>query len=146
MTRIKITFDWDEVIEKMEAGCTAKEIVGGSCDMNLFYMRFKERFGVSFSEVRRLYVEKGNGVIRHKQYVLAKNGSIKMLELLGVERLGQKRNVTIAPPNDEIISLRHENIMMKNELMKMNGGKIPEELDSVLQKGLNKEAEEEHDY
>lgn len=132
MTKKKIAWDWQNILEKMEAGCTAKEIVGGICDISVFYIRFKENFGVRYVDVCKQYRYRGDGIIRHKQYQMAKNGNVRMLELLGIERLGQKRDIAPPPPNDEILALRHANMMLRDSLSKLNGGKLPENLNEDL--------------
>ncbi len=132
MTKKRIAWDWQNILEKMEAGCTAKEIVGGICDITVFYNRFKEHFGVRYVDICKQYRYRGDGIIRHKQYQMAKNGNIRMLELLGIERLGQKRDIAPPPPNEEILAMRHANMMLRDALAKLNGGKVPESINEAL--------------
>ncbi len=68
MARPKKEINWDLVLKKMEAGCSASEIYNSndslSCNRDTFYDRFKEEFGCSFSDYSAECKELGKGDIR----------------------------------------------------------------------------------
>lgn len=102
----------------MEAGCSAKEIASGMCEINTFYDRFKQHYGKSFADYADEYYSAGDGNIKFTQYMKMLSGNIPMLQLLGRERLGQGKDQVTASPFDDIIALRHENMILKAELEK----------------------------
>jgi len=116
MARPKKELDWRIVEKKMEAGCSAKEIAGSMCDIGTFYDRFKEEYGVSFSNYSQQFYEEGNSNIRWIQYMKAMSGNIPMMSLLGRERLGQGKEEVQTSPFEDIIAMRHENMMLKAEM------------------------------
>lgn len=91
MARPEKTINWDLVEEKMQAGCSAKEIYGElHISDETFYNRFKSEYGESFSDYLDKFHSVGKGNIRHMQYTKAKEGNIPMLIWLGKTWLGQK--------------------------------------------------------
>lgn len=125
MARPKKDINWHIVDQKMEAGCTAKEIYENVCDPNTFYNRFKEHYGKAFADCSDDYYSIGNGLIKHVQYLKAINGNIPMLCLLGKERLGQGKEKESHSPYEDLVALRHENMILKAQLDRL----INKELD-----------------
>jgi hypothetical protein len=116
MPRPKKDINWDIVQKKMEAGCSAKEIAGGMCNIDTFYDRFKEEFGKGFSDYSDIFYSEGDGNLRFTQYMKALSGNINMLTLLGRERLGQGKEEVKVSPFDDILALKHENMILRAEL------------------------------
>ena len=117
MARPKKEINWDVVEKRMEAGCSAKEIAGAHhIDLDTFYSRFKQEYGCSFSDYSDTFYEGGDGNIRYTQYMKALSGNTHMLDLLGVERLGQGSPKKDIPKNDELLAYRHENMLLRAEL------------------------------
>lgn len=120
MARPKKEINWDVVEKRMEAGCSAKEIAGAHhVDLDTFYRRFKEEFGSSFGDYSASFADGGHGNIRYTQYMKALSGNSNMLELLGIEMLGQGSPKKDIPGNDELLSYRHENMLLKAENAKL---------------------------
>ena len=116
MARPKKDINWDIVEKKIEAGCSAKEIYTGVCDSDTFYNRFKDYFGKSFSDYSDDYYSVGNGNIKFTQYMKALAGNVPMLMLLGRERLSQGKEQERHSPYDDMLALRHENMILKAAL------------------------------
>ena len=116
MARPLKAINWDIVEKKMEAGCSAKEIAGGVCDLDTFYRRFKENFGRGFADCSDEFYSAGDSNLKFTQYMKALSGNTHMLTLLGRERLCQGTEKETTPQNDEFLSLRHENMLLKAEI------------------------------
>lgn len=127
MARPKKDINWDIVEKKMEAGCSAREIASGVCDIDTFYDRFKEHFGKSFSDYSDDYYSAGDGNIKFTQYMKALSGNTNMLTLLGKERLGQGKEQEKQSPYEDVLALRHENMILKAEISKMKEEKDADE-------------------
>ncbi len=85
--------DWDEVDEFLEAGAPGTEIASYfNISHDQFYIRIKEKYGISFHEYQAEKRGKGNIPIRKSQYDKAIAGDNMMLIWLGKNRLGQKDN------------------------------------------------------
>ncbi len=127
MGRPKKEIDWKIVEKKIEAGCSAKEIAGSMCNIDTFYDRFKEEYGKSFSDYSDDFYYEGDGNIRFTQYMKALSGNINMLTLLGRERLGQGKEQEKNSPFEDVLALRHENMILKAEIERikelLNGNK-----------------------
>ena len=127
MARPKKDINWDVVQRKVEAGCPAKEIYECVCDSNTFYRRFKEHFGQNFADYVDKFRSVGPGNIRFTQYMKALAGNINMLQLLGREWLGQGKDEEKISPFEDVLAMRHENMMLRAEIEKikesMNGSK-----------------------
>jgi hypothetical protein len=122
MARPQKAINWELVEKKMEAGCSAKEIAGSiPCDLDTFYLRFKEEFKANFSDYRDRCYEGGNANLRYVQYAKALGGSMPMLTILGRERLGQGKEVEGLPPNNDFLTLKHENMILRAELDQYKG-------------------------
>src|SRR6185295_12346286 len=117
MPRQKKPINWEIVKKRMEAGCKARDIAG-SLDINIdtFYDRFKEEFGRGFSDISDDFYCVGDGNIRFTQYMKALSGNIPMLTLLGRERLSQGKDQEKVSPFEDILALRHENMILKAQL------------------------------
>ena len=101
----------------MEAGCSAKEIAGSiPIDISNFYDRFKEEHGKGFADFADEFHSAGDGNIKFTQYMKAMSGNTHMLTLLGRERLGQGKDQEKQSPFEDILALRHENMILKDEL------------------------------
>jgi hypothetical protein len=117
MSRPKKPINWDIVKKKMEAGCSAKEIAGAiPIDISNFYDRFKEEFGHPFANYADELYSVGDGNIKFAQYMKALSGNIPMLTLLGRERLSQGKEQEKQSPFEDILALRHENMILKAEI------------------------------
>ncbi len=119
MARPKKEINWEIVEKKMEAGCSAREISAGICDLDTFYNRFKERYGKSFGDYSDDYYSIGDGNIKFTQYMKALSGNNNMLLLLGRERLGQGKEQEKQSPFEDVLALRHENMILKAEISEM---------------------------
>lgn len=121
MSRPKKDINWNIVEKKMEAGCTAKEIAGGMCDINTFYDRFKEHYGKSFGDYSDEFYSAGDANLKFTQYMKALAGNTNMLTLLGRERLGQGKEQEKQSPFEDILALRHENMILRAQIEKAKG-------------------------
>jgi len=119
MARPKKEINWEIVEKKMEAGCSAREIAAGICEINTFYDRFKEKYGKSFGDYADDYYSIGDGNIKFTQYMKALSGNNNMLLLLGRERLGQGKEQEKQSPFEDVLALRHENMILKAEISEM---------------------------
>lgn len=120
MPRQKKEINWDIVEKKMEAGCTAKEIAGsvGLC-LDTFYDKVKLEYGKGFADIAERSYAAGDGNLKFTQYMKALSGNSHMLILLGKERLGQGKDQVVQAPLQEIVDLRHENMFLKDHIMKL---------------------------
>ncbi len=116
MARPKKEINWDLVEKQMEAGLTAKQIAHGKIHITHFYDRFKEHFGCDFANYASESYERGDGFIKFTQYMKALAGNIPMLTLLGRERLNQGKEQEKVSPYEDILALRHENMILKAKL------------------------------
>jgi AraC-like DNA-binding protein len=120
MARPKKTIKWDEVEERMEAGCSAREIAQNfRISIDTFYDRFKEEYGSSFGDFSSDFAQCGKGNILHAQYRKALDGNTNMLVLLGREWLGQGKEEVKVSPYQETISLSHENMLLRAEIAEL---------------------------
>lgn len=117
MGRPKKDINWELVEKRMEAGCSAKEIAGAlHCNMDTFYDRFKEEYGSGFSDFYDKMYEGGNANLRFTQYMKALSGNTNMLTLLGRERLSQGQFQETIPTNDDILTVKHENMILRAQI------------------------------
>lgn len=84
--------DWKKVDLYIKAGCTGLEIAA-EFDMHhaTFYEKVKEKYGIHFTALASQLSPAGELNIRVKQYLLALQGNVKLLQILGQERLGQNK-------------------------------------------------------
>jgi AraC-like DNA-binding protein len=123
MARPKKEINWEIVEKRMEAGCSGIEIAATlRIEENTFYWRFKEQYGKSFQDYKGNLHSAGDSNIKFTQYMKALSGNVPMLTLLGRERLGQGKEEEIKKsPLEDIIELRHENMILKDLLEKAKG-------------------------
>jgi hypothetical protein len=123
MGRKKKEINWDVVEKRIEAGCTATEIAA-ACRINqdTFTARFKQNYGRYFSEISDSFYSAGDANLKYTQYMKALSGNNAMLLLLGRERLNQGKEEEIKKsPYEDIIALRHENMILRAELDNIKG-------------------------
>jgi len=83
--------DWEKVDNLLMAGCTGTEIAPHfDIHPDTFYRRVNEKYGVGFTEYCSIKRQKGDSLLREKQFQLAMNGDKGLLIWLGKNRLGQK--------------------------------------------------------
>jgi len=97
--------DWDLVEKAIGAGCEGVEIAAHlGIHPNTLYERTVAEHGITFSEYLSTKREKGESILRMKQFQVAMNGNVTMLIWLGKQRLGQKENTKDdTPPNDKLL-------------------------------------------
>lgn len=121
MARPKKEINWELVEKRMEAGCSAREIAAAvRVDLDTFYNRFKEQFGKGFGDYSDDFYSAGDANIKYTQYMKALSGNNNMLMLLGRERLGQGKEQEKVSPYEDILALRHENMILKAQLQNNN--------------------------
>jgi hypothetical protein len=95
--------DWKLVDTLLLSGCTGAEIAS-HFDMHpiTFYHRVEQQYGVSFTNYSSEKKQKGESLLRHKQFEVAMKGDKTMLVWLGKNRLGQREHEekTFLAPND----------------------------------------------
>lgn len=123
MARPKKEINWEIVEKRMEAGCNGMEIAATlRIDPNTFYRRFEGQYGKSFADSVGGFYSAGDANIKFTQYMKALAGNNNMLMLLGKERLNQGKEEEIKKsPLEDIIELRHENMILKAEIQKITG-------------------------
>lgn len=91
MVRPEKPIDWKRVDELLEAGCHGTEICPHfDLSPERFYERVQARYGVSFTIYSQEKKQKGDSILREKQFKKAINGDNMMLIWLGKNRLGQR--------------------------------------------------------
>ncbi len=111
--------DWKLVDTLLMSGCTGTEIAT-HFDMNkhTFYLRVEKEYGMTFTDYSSEKKQKGESLLRHKQFEVALKGDKTMLVWLGKNRLGQKeteeRN-TIAPNDVYLTAIIAELKSMKEK-------------------------------
>lgn len=118
MTKQKKEIDWNLVEKRMEAGCNGIEISAVlRVDPDTFYRRFEEQYGKRFADISDHFQKAGHSNVRAMQYIKAMNGNIPMLTLLGREWLGQGKDQEKVSPYEDILALRHENMMLRAQIL-----------------------------
>jgi hypothetical protein len=127
MPRPKKEINWELVEKRMEAGCNGIEIAAVlRVDEDTFYRRFHEHYGKRFADSSGHYQSAGDSNIKFTQYMKALSGNIPMLTFLGRVRLGQDKEVERISPFEDLLDIRHENMILKAEnekLKEMNANK-----------------------
>jgi hypothetical protein len=97
MPRPEKPIDWTLVDNLLTAECIGTEIAS-HFDMHpeTFYDRVKDKYKVGFTEYASVKRQKGNSLLRAKQFEKAMKGNDKMLLLLGKSRLGQQDKTQIS--------------------------------------------------
>ncbi len=123
MARLPKEINWDIVEKQMEAGLTAKQIAHGKIHITNFYGRFKDHFGCDFANYASESYASGDGILQFTQYMKAIAGKTKELEKLCDVRLGQNAVKAEAPPNEEFLEVKHENMILRSEIAKLKESK-----------------------
>lgn len=123
MARPKKEINWEIVEKRMEAGCSGVEIASTlRIDSDTFFRRFQEQYGKRFADSSADFYSAGDANIKFTQYMKALAGNNNMLMLLGKERLNQGKEEEIKKsPLEDMIELRHENMILKAENDKIKG-------------------------
>lgn len=99
--------DWKLVDTLLMSGCTGVEIAS-HFDMHpiTFYQRVEQQYGTSFTNYSSEKKQKGESLLRHKQFEIAMKGDKTMLVWLGKNRLGQRETEekTFLAPNDAYLT------------------------------------------
>lgn len=91
MARPEKQIDWQRVDQLLEAGCHGTEICSHfDLTADRFYDRVKEKYGMSFTEYSQEKRQKGDSLLREKQFIKAVDGDNMMLIWLGKNRLRQR--------------------------------------------------------
>ena len=122
--RPKMPIDWNRVGQLCAAGC-----YGGSIAHDLgiatetLYVRCQQDLGQDFSAFRLAHVQRGDDILRLKQFDLATKGNERMLIWLGKNRLNQRDKtevtgnngaplpvieVVVRPPSENVTAQRDE--------------------------------------
>lgn len=126
MARPKKEINWAIVEKRLESGDSAVNISHiHNIDTDTFYLRFKENYGCSFQDYSAKFHSNGKANIAFTQYIKALEGNTNMLTLLGREWLGQGKEVVQKSPYEDLIELKHENMMLRAEI-----ASIKEKLDA----------------
>jgi len=98
--RPEITIDWKQVDNLLLAGCSGSEIAAYlGIHKDTLYDQTLRHFKVSFTDYSVEKRQKGESILRAKQFELASKGDKMMLIWLGKNRLRQKDT-----PDDVIVS------------------------------------------
>lgn len=90
MARPEKPIDWDRVDKLLQAGCFGTEVASHfDIHPSNFYDRVKDRYGMNFTDYSSSLRQKGESILREKQYDLALSGDRVMLIFLGKTRLNQ---------------------------------------------------------
>lgn len=121
MARPEKEINWEIVEKRMEAGCSGLEIAQAlRINDDTFYNRFKKHYGKSFQDYSGRFKDVGIANVKFTQYIKAISGNNAMLLLLGREWLKQgKLDEYEKPPYEEMLSVRHENMMLRAELQRL---------------------------
>ena len=122
MSRPEKPIDWKRVDLLLMAGCLGTEIAS-NFDMHpdTLYKRIEQEYGMGFTAYSSSKKQQGDSILRAKQYEKALEKDNTMLIWLGKNRLGQKEHdntPNILPPTDDILEMRHENMILKAQLAK----------------------------
>jgi len=123
MARPEKEINWEIVEKRMEAGCSGVEIAATlRIQSDTFYIRFNKKYGKGFQDYHGDFYSAGDANIKFTQYMKALAGNNNMLMLLGRERLNQGKEEEIKKsPLEDLIELRHDNMILKAELEKIKG-------------------------
>lgn len=87
----KIPIDWGRVATLCAAGCHAPAIAHEmGCNDDTIYRRCQEDNGEDFTAFRLRHIQRGDDILRAKQFELASKGDRSMLIWLGKNRLNQR--------------------------------------------------------
>ena len=128
MARPLKEINWEIVIRRMEAGCSAIEIYGDPAidvDRDTFYRRFKEEFKCSFADYSAKAHSHGLGNLRSMLYAKALNnkapGNAQILMFYARCELGMKESdiVPMDAPNQENIDKSHYIMQLEYKLSQL---------------------------
>lgn len=120
MGRPQKEINWEIVEKRMEAGCNGREISAVlRIDQDTFSKRFKEHYGKYYSDCSADFYSAGDANIKFTQYMKALAGNNNMLYLLGKERLDQGKEQEKVSPYEDVLDMRHENMILKSQLEKL---------------------------
>ena len=101
MARPEKKIDWKKVDDLLISGCHGTEIAPEfDMHVNTFYERVEKQYNMSFTDYSAQKRYQGDGILRHVQFLKAKDGDNTMLVWLGKNRLGQREKEeekTISP-------------------------------------------------
>ena len=89
----EIPIDWEKVDQLLISGCRGTEISAFlGIHHDTLYDRCKAKFGKLFSEYSAEKRQKGDSLLKHKQFQVAMQDNTSMLIWLGKQRLKQREN------------------------------------------------------
>lgn len=119
MSRPEKPIDWNLVDNLLMANCHGTEIAA-HFDMHpkTFYAKVEDKFKMTFTEYSLEKKQKGDSILRAKQYEKAVKGDNVMLVWLGKNRLGQKdhHEAPLAPNDKSIDNLISELKQLKDKI------------------------------
>jgi len=128
MARPEKEIDWEKVDYYLMAGCSGAEIASHFClSPDTLYDRTCAKYGKNFSSYSHELRQKGDSLIRAKQFDKAIKGDNVMLVWLGKNRMGQKEtheNTNV--PNDKAL----DNLLIELKSLKENFNAIKSQADS----------------
>lgn len=114
MARPKKNINWNEVDKYLVAGATGTEVAAVlGLHPNTLYRKCEEEHNVSFSEYLEQKREKGNSMLKCKQFDLAMQGDRGMLVWLGKNRLDQSDKKEIKHDADNVIKIEQKQDLSK---------------------------------
>ncbi len=117
MARPEKEINWEVVEKRMEAGCSGVEIAATLRILpDTFYIRFKKKYGKGFQDYHGHFYSAGDANLKFTQYMKALAGNTNMLTLLGRVRLKQGMEQEKTSPFEDLIDLRHENMMLRAQI------------------------------
>lgn len=124
----KVHINWDEFEMYAKSGAPPKDIAQSFwISVNTLHRRIREHYKKDFGEVVSSFNAKGLNLLRAKQFKKAMDGNSNLLIFLGKERLGQGKNEVMAVPNQDTLTIQHENI-----LLKASNEDLKDKLDAVI--------------
>lgn len=110
MARPKKNIDWKEVDKYLVSGATGTEVAAMlGIHAHTLYKRCEDDHKISFSDYLQQKREKGNSMLKHKQFELAMEGDRGMLVWLGKNRLDQSDKKEVKhDAADNVLKLVHK--------------------------------------
>jgi hypothetical protein len=94
--RPRAPIDWAKVANLCAAGCYGGSIAHElGIAVDTLYLRCQTDNGEEFTAFRLRHLDRGNDILRKKQFDMAKGGNERLLIWLGKNRLGQKDKTEI---------------------------------------------------
>jgi hypothetical protein len=126
MSRPEKEIDWVLVDKLLIAGCTGTEICS-HFDMHhdTFYRRVEQKYGTSFTYYQQEKRQRGDSLLRAKQYEKAIQGDNTMLVWLGKNRMKQKET----PDENNIAeNIKQQYEMLMSQIKSLQGDRKIEEI------------------